>query len=130
MWKVRNYWPAILWAGVILGLCAIPGGDLPDIGWASLLNLDKIVHAAVFLVLFIAIWLGGRSKGVPSRKVGAVALILCAGYGWATELLQQYVFQDRTADVMDFIANAVGSVLGMIIAATPLGNWLEKSVTS
>lgn len=41
----------------------------------------------------------------------AFALCVSIPYGGILEILQQELFEDRTADLFDFIANSTGSLL-------------------
>ena len=106
---------ALLWALVILGLCAIPGRDLPQWSWADLLSIDKLVHASIFAILVILLVHGlRRSRPLLSLHSRAVwtALALCVAYGGALEIMQGTLLSDRSADVLDFLANSFGCGLG------------------
>ena len=70
-----------------------PGGGLP---W------DKIVHALIFgLVVFT-----GVRAGLPLRAWLAVTLAHAAG----SELLQHWLLPNRSGDVWDAVADAVGAL--------------------
>lgn len=101
--------PALLWALVILWLCAIPGQDIPN--W-KLLSFDKAGHAFIFFTLTLLLF-WGFFKQKPSsciQKYFLLASILIAvTYGGTTELMQQYWFENRKADFLDFIANSIGT---------------------
>lgn len=108
---LRNFGWTLLWALVILVLCLLPGKDLPSFWWTEILSIDKFVHAGVFAVL---VWLLLRSlrlrtPDLPlrSREV-RIALALCIAYGGALEIMQGAFLPDRFADLMDFLANALG----------------------
>lgn len=44
-----------------------------------------------------------------------VALLFCVSYGGALELMQFYLFSQRSGDVLDFIANATGALGGLLL---------------
>lgn len=111
--RIKYITPAILWALVILWLCAIPGQDLPD--W-NLFTFDKAGHAVIFLILTLLLIFGFQKQkaGISFRHYFIIlSLIISIIYGGATELMQQFWFENRTADIMDFTANAAGSVLAL-----------------
>ena len=100
--------PAVLWALLILVLCLMPGGALPQWRWADLVNVDKLVHALLFFgqtILLARLFMG---HGRPQRwLVWAVAL--SATYGIAVELMQGLEVLGRRTDLRDMIANTVGA---------------------
>lgn len=68
------------------------------------------MHASLFFVLVVLIHHAARKT--PNRKNALVyALCLSIPYGGILEILQQELFEDRTADLFDFIANSLGCFL-------------------
>ncbi|MCE2772541.1 MAG: GNAT family N-acetyltransferase [Bacteroidetes bacterium] len=96
-------------------LCAIPGRDLPNISWLALLAFDKWVHAGIFFVL-VLLFLRANVLELKSQivvaRMGLAAMIV---YGGLLEVMQGALFEERTADVYDFIANSFGAVLGFVL---------------
>ena len=75
--------------------------------------LDKVAHAGAFAGLaFLLTWLG-RAAGGRGWKLFLGVLGLAAAYGIFDETTQALV-RDRTPDVFDWLADMVGTVLGMI----------------
>jgi len=102
--------PPIVWALFIAFLCGLPGKDLPHITFLELLSFDKLVHAFIFFVLVVLIYRAARKT--PNRKNAMVyALCLSIPYGGILEIMQQELFEDRTADLFDFIANTFGCLI-------------------
>lgn len=102
--------PPFIWALFIAFLCGLPGKDIPHISFLELLSFDKFVHASVFFVLVVLIHNAARKT--PNRRNALVyALCLSIPYGGVLEILQQELFEDRTADLFDFIANTIGCLL-------------------
>jgi glycopeptide antibiotics resistance protein len=117
---------AMLWALLVLILCGIPGRDIPHISFLELLEFDKFVHAGIFFVLFSLTARGfllQTSRPLLQRSYKLSAFILCITYGGALEVMQEMVFQGRSADIYDFIANSFGCMMG--IAAY---SWTEKQI--
>ncbi|MCA6361817.1 MAG: VanZ family protein [Bacteroidetes bacterium] len=123
--KFRYNWPVLVWALVILVLCAIPGRDLPHSDWLEALSFDKWVHAGIFFVLELLSIRGiAFSDSQPLRKLAV--LITGAGavaYGGALEIMQGALFSERTADLYDFIANSVGVLAGAALYARLSTKW-------
>lgn len=100
--------PALLWALLILVLCLLPGGALPQWRWADLINVDKLVHALLFFgqtILLARMFLG---HGSPQRWL-LWAVIISVGYGIGVELMQGLEALGRRTDLNDMIANTVGA---------------------
>ena len=112
---VRHLRWALLWAALIFVLCLMPGQAIPSWDWADLLNVDKLVHAALFAVLFLLLERGLRRfhavEGKPA-KVVLTAIVASVAYGGLMELMQQLPALGRRGDVNDLIANSVGVILG------------------
>ena len=108
---LKYNWKALLWAFFILVLCGIPGSDLPQFNWLDILSIDKLAHASVFCVLVI---LGSRGVAkqfaAQNKRSNEVLPALLFGllYSPLTELLQDLVFVERTAELLDMIANWMG----------------------
>jgi VanZ family protein len=117
---MRYLWFPFIWALIILGLCGMPGKDIPHVSFLEILAFDKWVHAGIFFVLSLLI-MRGLFFGFPEWPKNAVVfftLLTGIGYGAALELMQAAVFVDRSADLYDFIANAVGAILGVLLYRT------------
>lgn len=71
-------------------------------------NLDKVVHAGLFLLLAATTWwrFGGRWA----------ALVVVIAYGALSEVIQSVGLAKRDGDVRDFCADAAGALLGWVLA--------------
>jgi glycopeptide antibiotics resistance protein len=111
--SIKIFAPPVLWACFIAFLCGFPGKDIPHISFLELLSFDKFVHATIFFILVLLIF--NAIRKTPNRKNALVmALCLSIPYGGILEILQQELFEDRTADLFDFIANSFGSFLAWL----------------
>lgn len=90
----------------------MPGKAIPQISWLELLSFDKLVHAAIFFVEQVLLM-----RAIQSRVKGFAwyALIFAVIYGGSLELMQYYVFSERSGDVFDFIANTTGALVGLLL---------------
>jgi VanZ family protein len=71
-------------------------------------DLDKVVHAGLFLLLAATTW--WRFAGA---RAGLVAVI---AYGGLSEVVQWIGLANRDGDVRDFCADAAGALLGWTLA--------------
>lgn len=109
---------AMLWALVILILCGIPGRDIPHISFLELLSFDKFVHAGIFFVLILLTIRGFTLQTTYStlkEKPKLIAAVICICYGGLLEILQGTLFEERSADIFDFIANSFGCFIGILL---------------
>jgi len=112
---LRRPWPALItWLMLLFILSTVPlpeGSEGPEVDFP--LRLDRIFHGLVYAVLaalaFRALWRpGSRSVLVAAAVLGAVA------YGALLEGWQHLI--GRKAELGDFIADAVGAMLGGLVA--------------
>ena len=97
---------AIGWAALIVALCTIPGTDLPNL---DITSIDKLAHFALFAVLA---WLWLDATDGPIGRRSAIVIVLGAVFGLGTEYYQGLLPWERTPDMLDAAANAVGLVAG------------------
>ncbi len=78
---------------------------------------DKVVHACMYLGLT---WMGCLdSYRLREKRVWSDWLLVVAGamvFGGVMELLQGAITTNRYADIIDFIANCSGAVVGLLLA--------------
>ncbi len=114
---MRYFLPAIIWFICIFVACAMPGKDIPHISFLEILAFDKWVHAGIFFVLVLLLMRGMKLNYVRATHVTAVlfALAIAIPYGGLLEIMQGTLFQDRAADLYDFIANSFGAICGVLV---------------
>lgn len=108
--------PAILWTLVILGLCSVPGRDIPHISFLEMLSFDKWVHAGVFFILTVLAVKGFRLQRFSVYLRGNAAFMaagISIAYGGLLEIMQGTLFSERSADLYDFIANSFGCFVAL-----------------
>ena len=108
--------PSILWAAFILVICLMPGHDLPKV---DIVDFDKFVHISVYVLLSLLTYYGWTRQETLSylhQHTFFKIVILLASYGFAVEIMQELFTADRHYDIYDAIANAIGAVLGAVIA--------------
>ena len=83
---------------------------------AWFINADKWLHAFTFAVL--AIWFSGQYRPRSYWRIAAGLL----AFGVLIEAVQRLVSY-RSAEGLDIVADAVGILVGLLIAAAGVGGW-------
>lgn len=126
---LKAFWAAGVWAIIILILTGMPGQDLPNIDIWDIDIEDKLAHVFVFAVLSGLMVYGAWKRGTHTRRRLRLALsivIISSLYGALTEVLQGAVFVGRYPSITDFLADAVGSIVGTVLVFF----WLSKRQSS
>ncbi|MDF1672543.1 MAG: VanZ family protein [Vicingaceae bacterium] len=111
----KYYIPAIVWLVIITVISGFPGNHVPKL---PVWQFDKLVHSVIYFVLSICLLYGFHSqyKAENTRlRTAVIIIIFGVFYGGFMEILQHYIFINRSGNWYDFIANAIGSVLGVFI---------------
>jgi VanZ family protein len=88
----------------------------PDISKIVLIDFDKYLHGLTFALL--AVWFSGQYSRKRYFAIGAGLFL----FGIVIEACQRMVSY-RTSDMLDLVADAVGIVIGLAIAAAGVGGW-------
>ena len=113
--KVIEAWiPAIVYTMFIFGVSSIQGLSLP---FGTVRLFDKIAHATEFagLGLFLSVALRGS---LPKKRRGhTMLLVIAIGLliGVSDELYQLTV-PGRAVEFLDWVADAVGILVGSVVA--------------
>ena len=102
----RRWRAPLLWAVVILIVSSVP---IPAV--AAPAGTDKGVHGVLYLVLGVLAIRALLSQRAPVWQLLVLVLVVLA-FGALDELHQRFI-PGRTADPRDWVADAVGSVVGM-----------------
>lgn len=97
--------PALAWAAAISWLSSMP--DPPGPG-PVFPGFDKVVHAGAYALLLALVLYGDRFPRETRRLLGWVVAV--AAYGALDEVHQAFV-PARQADVLDFVADALGAAV-------------------
>ena len=103
---------AFIWAMIVLLLLVLPVDTdmVPDS--LSIPGLDKMVHFVLFAILSLLVAKALEEKRIQ-YKVWQLFVFISL-YGAVTELIQLYL-EGRHGDVYDFMADAVGVLLALLI---------------
>lgn len=113
--KNKTYLPAIIWLLVITVLSGYPGNHVPKI---PVWQFDKLVHTVIYFVLSVTLIYAFQKQynQVSKRIIISISIILFGiFYGGFMEIMQHYIFINRSGNWYDFIANGVGAILGVFI---------------
>lgn len=90
---------------VLLSLAVLfaPASDVPS----APAGVDKLVHVG----LFAALALSGRWSGIATRVLAPLLVV----YAGVSELLQGLAVVDRSVSAADWVADAVGVLVGLAL---------------
>ena len=93
-------------------------------------GLDKLVHVVMFGGLAIVAFIdtarrSRRSFNMPTRMSVGVIVVITILFGGLVEIAQELTGLGRSADWLDFVADAVGVIAGAWIANIVLRSWLR-----
>ena len=103
---------ALAWAFIVLILSGLPGKSIPTLSFHA---EDKVGHFVVYAILnFLSLSALRKHRKDTFINVSLV-VIACIAWGFCMELLQKYVFKDRSFDYMDALANTIGVLIALLI---------------
>jgi VanZ family protein len=125
----KSFIPAIIWLLVILIISGFPGNKVPKI---PVWQFDKLIHSIIYLVLSILLLMPFSVQYITNKKrlkTQLIIILVGISYGGFMEILQHYIFINRSGNLYDFIANAIGAIIGVliyphIIKLLPINKWL------
>ena len=106
----------------ILILSLLPGSSIPKISWSDLISIDKWAHFVMYGTMAFVWsyeWIPTAEKDDRSKYFRI--LVITALYGILLESLQLILNSDRYFEVLDIIANIIGSMAGLLAY-----HWLIK----
>lgn len=107
---LQVWWLVVLIAGGIAWLSVIKAPDIQEFDSWWLNHLDKPVHLLMYASLAMAFCWSAAKRPVAVASFASFAIVF--SYGLALEGIQ-YFLPNRSFDVFDLFANALGAILGM-----------------
>lgn len=107
--KIINYAESIVVGGVILYLSLLRTAYFRP---PSFEGADKLAHMLMYACWGAALAGNMLRDKQPLRLALLVAIAVGIAYGGGIELLQEYCFPPRTGEWLDWLADAVGAILG------------------
>ena len=105
---VATAWTIILIVGTLL-----PKGVVSQNNWLNIPHFDKVSHLfAYFLLVFL--WSSALVEKTSKIKAGRIAFYGSIALGVLLEILQWQLNFGRHFEILDIIANIIGSIFGLI----------------
>ena len=103
---------------IIFIIMSMPGNKLPaENSFTYAFKVDKIVHIVLFFILSYTLLLYFKQsdkKYLKNKRIQIIAVILCILYGIFLEFYQKIFVPSRSFDIADMLADAVGSIFGLL----------------
>ena len=114
--KKRKIWlvyiPLTIYWAILFIATSIPVERLPSIGFT-----DKINHFIAYFILAVLVNLTliyQRKSRFLFEKAPVATIVICLFYG-AVDELHQLLVPGRSAETLDWIADALGTILGVLV---------------
>ena len=128
--KIIPFVPVAIWLIIVLVLSGYPGNQLPKV---AVWQFDKLVHVIMYAVLSLLLFLpfGKQFLDIEKRfRIRLILILVSVSYGGLMEILQENIFINRGGNLIDFTANTVGAILGVLFAPLlleilPINRWLR-----
>lgn len=110
--------PALIWSLVILAVIGWPEKQIPDSDILKIPFIDKVIHFSMFAVFAVFVyggmWVQDKASSLYTYRL-MITLTAGLAYGAVTEMIQHFFLEGRHGTAGDFLANAIGTVFGVII---------------
>lgn len=96
----------------------MPGSAIPAQNWLGDIYFDKWIHIGMFIFLVVLTCWGypRKNNGKNRHNVFLLIAAICLCYGVAMEFVQKYFVANRSFDIWDIVADAVGCGLGLLFS--------------
>lgn len=102
---------AAMWTILTLYLSLISAREASKFNVWDIIGIDKVAHL-VFYSIFAFLW----SMALHQKNVGRnFVLIFSISFGVLMEIFQLYLFNGRSFELFDILANIAGSVTGVAL---------------
>lgn len=111
--KIKYFLKPALWIIVVAFLSLLPGDDLPQDSFLSRIpHFDKLVHAGMYF--FLCIFLISPFEKLRVGKGYITSFVVSVILGGLFEILQITITRNRSGNIPDLIADAVGALLALL----------------
>ena len=112
--RFAYYWfPVLLYCLLLFIQSSFPASEhVPEFDFS-----DKLLHAGAYAVLGFLIYraFSAMDNDATTIRLIAISIFLTALYG-ASDEIHQYFVPSRSAEFLDFAADAIGGILGVMTA--------------
>lgn len=103
---------AFVWTIFILVVSLMPKEAMPKSNWMDFANFDKLSHLVSYAI-FVFLWSKLLSVKVGRVKGARIAFYVSIALGVLMEFLQWQMNSGRYFEILDIIANIIGSIIGL-----------------
>ena len=103
---------AFIWTIFILVASLMPKEAIPKSSWTDFANFDKLSHLVSYGIL-VFLWSKLLSAKVGKVKGARIAFYGSIALGLLMEFLQWQMNSGRYFEILDIIANIIGSIIGL-----------------
>jgi VanZ family protein len=113
----KAFIPAFVWAVILAILSLLPNNSMPRFSWADVWSPDKFGHFLFYCIFAYLIMFGlHRQKGkFQSGQVIIIGVLGACLFGFLMECLQRIFSPSRYFELLDIIANIIGSFTAILI---------------
>jgi len=122
--KPIQFIPALVWFLIANILFFLPGDDLPSNDFFEKIHFDKWVHIGLFAGMTFLTALPFIINFKSTKKLLIKIVITFIIYGVLIEFIQKYIAYNRSFDITDMIADAVGCLVGFYVCG-----WFMQRLT-
>lgn len=111
MWK---YIAATVWTSMTIWGSSMPGSKVSKLNPLLFEGSDKILHFGVYLMMVLLWSVALKNRG---KRIGGARLsfYMSVALGIILEICQSVFFESRSFEIMDIIANIMGSIVGLVL---------------
>ncbi len=125
--KLIYFLPLVVWFTIANILFLMPGNDVPHISVLDKLYFDKWVHCGLCCGLTFLTAYPFIQSGRCTKKMLIKISIAFTIYGILIEFMQKYFAYQRDFDVKDMVADAIGCLIGFILANKLMQHKTQKN---
>jgi VanZ family protein len=125
--KYRELLKAALsvWAVFVFTIHIVPV-DRDDISRFDFPFADKWIHGILFFIMgTLSMLVVAHKRTLQSASL--LVLVLCAAYGASLEVAQFLFTDERSGDILDWLADVSGTACGLLIARVWIGRIIRRS---
>ena len=95
----------------LIGITILSVIPLQELQIPNIVNIDKAGHALVYFALCCLLYVPLKTKKISFQR-GSLLVLLYSGI---LELVQHYFIENRFGDFVDFLSNAIGIGLAVLL---------------
>lgn len=112
---MQKYIKLIGWLLIIFYVSLTPSENIPDYKILSIPHFDKMVHFGIYLILSILFASLLIKLNYTKLQTYIIVILPCAIMGGGIEILQNILPIHRSGSNLDFLADFLGTITGLII---------------